>query len=107
MTLTPGDTEPSQQRGGAFSGSVQAPVNSSANQVTFDRRELDRILNLYGRMVADGEWRDYAIDSMREQAVFSIFRRGLAKCPDLPHRRSMPKLARRQGCLSPSSRRPA
>ena len=45
------------------------------NQVTFDRRELNRILGLYGRMVADGEWRDYAIDFLKDRAVFSVFRR--------------------------------
>ncbi|MFC2925886.1 MULTISPECIES: DUF2794 domain-containing protein [Hyphobacterium] len=41
----------------------------------FDRRELDAILRVYGRMVAAGEWRDYAIDAMKEQAVFSVYRR--------------------------------
>lgn len=44
-------------------------------QVTFDRPELNRILALYGRMVAAGEWRDYALDFLGETAVFSIFRR--------------------------------
>lgn len=39
------------------------------------RRELGLILNIYGRMVAAGEWRDYAIDALRDRAVFSIFRR--------------------------------
>ena len=43
--------------------------------VTFDRRELDRILDLYGRKVAAGEWRDYAIAFLRDRAVFSVFRR--------------------------------
>ena len=43
--------------------------------MTFDRRELDRILDLYGRMVAAGEWRDYAIDFLKDRAVFSVFRR--------------------------------
>ena len=102
MTLTPGDTEPSGQRGGALSGSAQAPVNSQpgaiANQVTFERRELDRILNLYGRMVADGEWRDYAIDFLKDRAVFSIFRRA----SEVPIYRieKNPKLARKQGAYS-------
>jgi hypothetical protein len=98
MSLTPGDTEPSEQRGGAHSGSAQAPVNAAANQVTFDRRELDRILNLYGRMVADGEWRDYAIDFLKDRAVFSIFRRA----SEVPIYRieKNPKLARRQGAYS-------
>ena len=45
------------------------------DKVMFDRRELDAILRVYGRMVAAGEWRDYAIDAMKEQAVFSIYRR--------------------------------
>jgi hypothetical protein len=43
-------------------------------QVTFDRPELGRILTVYGRMVACGEWRDYALDFLEEVAVFSIFR---------------------------------
>lgn len=41
----------------------------------FTREELQRILDLYGRMVAAGEWRDYAMDFDREAAVFSAFRR--------------------------------
>jgi hypothetical protein len=44
-------------------------------QVAFDRLELNRILSVYGRMVAAGEWRDYALDFLEDMAVFSIFRR--------------------------------
>jgi len=44
-------------------------------QVRFDRRELFRILTTYGRMVAAGEWRDYALDFLEDRAVFSIYRR--------------------------------
>ncbi|HUD28136.1 MAG TPA: DUF2794 domain-containing protein [Novosphingobium sp.] len=44
-------------------------------QVGFDRLELQRILDLYGRMVAAGMWRDYAMDFAREAASFSAFRR--------------------------------
>jgi hypothetical protein len=44
-------------------------------QVGFERLELQRILDLYGRMVAAGEWRDYAMDFDREAACFSAFRR--------------------------------
>jgi hypothetical protein len=47
---------------------------------TFTRHELSLILNVYGRMVAAGEWRDYAIDHRRDRAVFSIFR-GSAELP--------------------------
>ena len=67
-------------------------------RVSFDRRELDEILNLYGRMVAAGEWRDYAIDFARERAVFSIFRRA-AEVP-LYRIEKAPKLARKQGAYS-------
>ena len=46
-----------------------------AGEVRFERCELDRILRVYGRMVAAGEWRDYAIDFLSDRAVFSAFRR--------------------------------
>ncbi len=94
MSLTPGDAEPSEQRAGAFTASAPASVN----QVTFNRRELDRILNVYGRKVAEGEWRDYAIDFMKDRAVFSVFRRA----SEVPIYRieKDPKLARRQGAYS-------
>ena len=42
---------------------------------TFDRLELKRILDLYGRMVIAGHWRDYAIHISPEVAVFAAFRR--------------------------------
>lgn len=49
-------------------------------EVTFERRELALILDVYGRMVAAGECRDYAIDHRRDRAVFSILR-GSAEHP--------------------------
>ena len=52
-----------------------APVQAKPLQVGFDRIELARILDLYGRMVAAGEWRDYAMDFTRDVAVFAAFRR--------------------------------
>jgi Protein of unknown function (DUF2794) len=66
--------------------------------VTFDRRELNRIFGLYGRKVAAGEWRDYAIDFLKDRAVFSVFRRA-AEFPVYRIEKS-PKLARRQGTYS-------
>jgi hypothetical protein len=93
MTFGPGETDPSEPHGGGALSAV-AP----ANQVTFDRRELDRILNLYGRMVAAGEWRDYAIDFLRDRAVFSVFRRA-SEVPIYRIEKS-PKLARRQGAYA-------
>lgn len=52
-----------------------SPGPAAPPQVAFDRHELGVILGLYGRMVAAGEWRDYAMSFLREVAVFSIFRR--------------------------------
>jgi len=45
------------------------------SQIGFDRKELEHILNLYGRMVAAGHWRDYAMDLGKDAAVFAAFRR--------------------------------
>ncbi len=66
--------------------------------ISFDRQELSQILNVYGRKVASGEWRDYAIDTLKEKAVFSVFRRS----SEMPLYRieKTPKLARRQGAYS-------
>lgn len=88
------DTETSQ------AGTV-VPLNAGAAQaarVTFDRRELDTILRLYGRMVAQGEWRDYAIDFLKDKAVFSVFRR----TSEMPLYRieKNPKLKDRQGAYA-------
>ncbi len=64
-------------------------------QVAFDRRELSVIMSLYGRMVAAGEWRDYGMSSLKEMAVFSIFRR-TAENP-LYRIEKHPKLRHKQG----------
>ncbi|KAA3500008.1 MULTISPECIES: DUF2794 domain-containing protein [Rhizobium/Agrobacterium group] len=63
--------------------------------VTFHRRELDAILRIYGRMVGEGEWRDYAIDHLKEKAVFSVFKRS----GEMPLYRieKNPRLAAKQG----------
>ncbi len=71
------------------------PVRSGG-QTVFDRPELTRILDLYGRMVSAGHWRDYAIAMERDAAVFSAFRRAaehpefrIEKRPSLRHRQGM------------------
>lgn len=69
-----------------------APVPET---VSFDRRELGAILTVYGRMVAAGEWRDYAISALREVAVFSVFRR-TAEVP-LYRIEKRPRLRAKQG----------
>ncbi|GGK35966.1 DUF2794 domain-containing protein [Salinarimonas ramus] len=85
-----------KQRGGTV---VAFPVARAQDaKVSFDRDELRAILNVYGRMVAAGEWRDYAIDFRKDKAVFAVFRRS----SEMPLYRieKDPKLARRQGAYS-------
>jgi hypothetical protein len=67
----------------------------SSKPVAFDRQELQLILNLYGRFVAAGEWKDYAMDFARERATFSVFHRAAEQ----PLYRIVkdPSLARKQG----------
>ena len=72
-----------------------APIG---DRVSFDRQELSAILTVYGRMVAAGEWRDYAIDALRDAAVFSIFRRS-AEQP-IYRVEKHPRLANRQGAYA-------
>lgn len=99
-----------QSRSADGSGSVPAAIQhvvrivtsnnapASANppaQISFHRHELNLILNVYGRMVAQGEWRDYAIDHLKERAVFSVFRR-TGEVPLYTIAKD-PKLAAKQG----------
>ena len=87
-------------RAGPIEGAVipfplpHAP-HAAASQVGFERVELMRILDLYGRMVAAGEWRDYAMDFTRDCASFAAFRR----TADVPQMRleKRPALRGRQG----------
>ncbi|ACK50856.1 hypothetical protein Msil_1911 [Methylocella silvestris BL2] len=66
--------------------------------VSFDRSELREILNLYGRKVAEGEWRDYAVDFTPQQAIFSVYRRA-SECA-LYRIEKTPKLAKKQGAYA-------
>lgn len=75
--------------------SIITPFPANPGVVTFHRTELTQILNVYGRFVAAGEWRDYAIDMRPEVAVFAIFRRA-AEHP-LFRIEKRPKLANKQG----------
>ncbi|HZZ30731.1 MAG TPA: DUF2794 domain-containing protein [Phenylobacterium sp.] len=76
----------------AFDTSYASPRQAT---VFFERRELIRLLSLYGRMVSAGEWRDYAIDGLSESAVFSVYMRS-SEAP-LYRIEKRPALARRQG----------
>ncbi|MCG6205710.1 DUF2794 domain-containing protein [Rhodopseudomonas sp. HC1] len=93
MSLYSGEGDPSESRAAERQG-----IAPSQPRVTFNRLELNRILNLYGRMVAEGEWRDYAIDFLKDQAVFSVYRRA----SEVPIYRIVkdPRLARKQGAYS-------
>ena len=79
------------------SGGKQAEMD-----VCFDRRELGMILDVYGHMVANGDWRDYAIGHDREVCVFAVFQRA-AEAP-LYRIVKRPKLARKQGMYQVISR---
>lgn len=98
-------TEPSRRRGllSVVTGRAtlepdpppSAPERRAVPLVSFDRRELRLLLDLYGAKVAAGEWRDYAIDFSPAMAMFSVYRR--ASETPLYRVEKIPELARRQG----------
>jgi hypothetical protein len=96
--MSEADDSAFQRGAGAGPTPQHHPASPPKPIVAFNRRELDVILRLYGRMVADGEWRDYAIDLLKDRAIFSVFRRS----SEMPLYRieKDPKLARRQGAYS-------
>ena len=67
----------------------------NAGTVFFERLELDRLFRFYGRMVAAGEWRDYALDALPGCALFSVYRR-TSEAP-LYQIEKRPENARKQG----------
>ena len=71
------------------------PISPKGAQVGFERAELARILDLYGRMVAAGHWRDYAMDLNPDAAIFAAFRRA-AERPEYRFEKR-PALRNRQG----------
>lgn len=83
---------------GTASGASASRAYARPVEISFNRDELSQILHVYGRMVASGEWRDYAIDALREKAVFSVYRR-TSETP-LYRIEKTPKLARRQGAYA-------
>lgn len=100
-------TEPSRSRpslvvvggyGGERHGEPGVPPSRAAARVSFDRRELNLLFNLYGAKVAAGEWRDYALDFTPTRAVFSVFRR-TSEAP-LYRIEKNPELARKQGAYA-------
>ena len=91
-----GSGQPGTQGGAGGAGPNVIAFPRAPLQVGFDRLELTRILDLYGRMVAAGEWRDYAMDFGKDAASFSAFRRAaerpqarIEKCPALRSKQGM------------------
>ncbi len=82
----------------AMETAPHTPQTPPSPIVYFDRRELNQLLGLYGRMVSAGHWRDYGIDGLKDAAVFSVFRRS-SEFP-LYRIEKRPALARRQGAWS-------
>lgn len=85
-----------------------APASAAQSKipaiVAFDRKELNLILAVYGRKVGQGEWRDYAMDFLRERAVFSIYARVserplfiVEKTPRLRNRQGQYAVTNQQG----------
>ena len=75
---------------------LQRPASPKApERVMFQRRELDALIQFYSARVGTGEWRDYAIDMLKDRAVFSVFKRA-SEVPIYTIEKQ-PKLARRQG----------
>ena len=96
-----GDVTPLRPRPPAPPQAAPNPAqsqHSALSVVSFDRSELREILNLYGRKVAAGEWRDYAMDFNPDKAIFSIYRR-TSEYP-LYRIEKNPGLARKQGAYS-------
>lgn len=84
------------------------PFNNrlASKQTGFERQELTRIMDLYGRMVAAGNWRDYAMDFERDVASFAAFRRAaerpefrIEKRPALRNRQGMWALVSESGAI--------
>ena len=110
MSFGPGDSDPSQFRGGEalaplpalrpvalkpIASNQASPNHPSPAPVTFDQGELRRLFGLYGRKVAAGEWRDYAIDLLKDRALFSVYRRSSER--PLYVIEKNPRLRNRQG----------
>ena len=94
----PIEFSPRSSGAGVNGSSAFTHPTTIATAVFFTRAELSAILDVYGRKVAAGEWRDYAIDFGREKAVFCAFRHA-SEVP-LYRIEKHPRLARRQGAYS-------
>jgi Protein of unknown function (DUF2794) len=93
------DDEPIAFRPRPSAGFANAAAGSRHDAIIhFSRKELEAILRVYGRRVAAGDWRDYALDFSCDKAVFTVFRH-TSEVP-LYRIEKCPGLARRQGAYS-------
>jgi Protein of unknown function (DUF2794) len=90
------DDATDNSRSGGWAAVASFPQSRIVGPVAFDRLELQAIMGLYGRMVAAGEWRDYAMDFLKDRAIFSIYRRTsemplyrIEKNPELRNKQGM------------------
>ena len=76
----------------------RAKKSKGPSQVAFQRAELAVILGLYGQMVSNGDWKDYAMDFLKDRAEFSVYRRAT----ETPLYRIVktPAMAKKQGAYS-------
>ena len=98
--MSDGEAEPIHvsRTGSAAVTPFPAPRRTPRPDVSFDRHELREIMNVYGRGVSDGSWKDYALDFTPEKAVLSIYRRA-SEVP-LYRVEKDPALARKQGAYA-------
>lgn len=87
-------------------GTVTPFPDPSSPQTGFDRAELSRIIDLYGRMVSAGLWKDYAVEFAKDHAAFWAFRRSaerpeykIEKRPALRHKQGMWALIGENGAV--------
>jgi hypothetical protein len=85
----------------SLAGYPSSAPGPAKQRIWFDRRELDLILKVYGRLVAEGECRDYAIGAFGDHAVFCMHKRASEEASWTVEKR--PELARRQGAFSVSN----
>ncbi len=78
--------------------SASQKKSKGPSQVAFQRAELAIILGLYGQMVSNGDWKDYAMDFLKDRAEFSVYRRAT----ETPLYRIVktPAMAKKQGAYS-------
>jgi hypothetical protein len=87
-------------------GTLHPFPKASSPQIGFTRAELGRIIDLYGRMVAAGMWKDYALEFGRDHAAFWAFRRSaerpeyrIEKRPSLRNKQGMWALVNEAGMV--------